>query len=185
MILKQKWGNEYYDMVMSVLSYVASSDKYTDKDDLIYSGDAARISGNIERYAYVRKYDFESKDFNEKRFTIHVSVAVEELSTVDTYLGYAAAGGFLPDFSISDKFIENHSDKVLEASRQYAANCAAEKEKLEAEILSRIKDYIDECDVNNTKPVKKHLVTEKHTYAMILKVWDKYEQGEYETKSDE
>ena len=185
MILKQKWSNEYYDIVMSVLAYVASSDKYADENGLIRSRDAARALGNIDNYAYVRKYDLESKDFDEKKFTIHVSVAVEEQSTIDTYLGYAAAGGFLPYFSISDKFIKKHSDEVLQSSRQYAANCAAEKEKLEAEILSRIKDYIDECDVNNTKPVKKHLVTEKHTYAMILKVWDKYEQGEYETKSDE
>lgn len=185
MIIKQKWGSRYYDQIMSILAYIISSDKHYDEKAFINKDDAASTFKDIERYAYVRKYDIERKDFNEKNFSINVCVTDYTLCISDRYFGYAIAGGFYPDFIPDDKSVTNYSAKVLQNSKDYIANKATSKKKLEGEVLARIKTYIDECEKKGVKPVKKSLVTEQHSYELILKVWREYEQAEHETKLNE
>ena len=191
-LIKVEWGAAYYGQVMSLLRYVEK-----------HGGDVFGISperaGHIADILF--KYARLSEDDSRAPFaemTIRVSLFYNELSDVDSLVGYAMGGGVTgwdllePDSdevvgyfntvaAQSRAYFAERDRKVAEAAhvaekkRQAWEQEMVRKAEREAVLLQRIRSYVAECRAKGERPVKRHMVDEEFTQSIVLKVWKRFE----------
>lgn len=173
MIYKLKWSPEYYDMVMSILSFVICASN--EDISIPMSSDTAKdIFGSLAYRAHVTGYEHGTEDC-----PIRVVIEDRQWYKLREFLDTLDIDD--PDVTPFNTLVKEFSEDVFEKYDRYMTA----RDKKKADILVRIKDYVTECNIKGVKPVKKHLVTEEHSYELILKVWREYSSILNNNKSEE
>lgn len=191
-LIRESWDAAYYASVMSLLRYVESGGETVFDVSPPRAGHIANI---LSRYAKVSEFDSKNP---RPEMIVYVSLFPGEFVAMEWLVGYAFGGGVqswhVPDIG-SDE-MNGYIKAVAEKSREYftnrdAAKAEAERKRQECKLenerkrkhkqeredvlLQRIRDYVSDCEAKNEKPVKKHLVDDEFTQAIVYKVWRRFD----------
>lgn len=189
---QESWEAAYYACVMSLLRHVELCGHEVFG---VSPSRAGRIADILSKYAKVSEFDSENPTTD---MTIYVSMFPKEFLDMQGLVGYAFGGGVcswrVPDIGSDEMNI--YINAVAEKSHAYFVRRKAEREeeqrkqqerKLENErkrkhkqeredvLLQRIRDYVSDCEARGEKPVKKRMMDDEFTLAVVYRVWKRFD----------